>query len=201
VILEDPDQRSITTNIRGGNDCDMTDNIQILDMLEEDKESVRQLLIESYRQYEQDYQNPEVWSEYLKNIAASVDNPDVDRILVAKSDQDILGTLQLFDSSEKAYNRPELNIFSPIVRLLAVHPKARGRGIAKKLLEESIRYAHSKGAENLYLHSSDKMQKAIQLYEWLGFTRDISKDFQNHDILVKCFRFDIKKKVSIYEPI
>ncbi|EIJ82272.1 GCN5-related N-acetyltransferase [Bacillus methanolicus PB1] len=179
----------------------MTNHIQILDMLEEDKDLVRQLLIESYRQYEPDFQNQEVWSEYLGNIAESVDNPDVDRILVAKNGQDILGSLQLFDSSEKAYDRPELNIFSPIVRLLAVHPKARGRGIAKKLLKESIRYAQSKGAANLYLHSSDKMQKAIQLYEWLGFKRDISKDFHNHDILVKCFRFDIKTKVTIYEPI
>jgi GNAT superfamily N-acetyltransferase len=176
-------------------------NVQIRDMLVEEKEVVRQLLIDSYRQYESEYQDPDAWAEYLDHIAFSVDNPDVDRILVARSGQDILGTLQLFESSEKAYDRPELNIFSPIVRLLAVHPKARGHGIAQKLLKESIRYAQSKGAANLYLHSSDKMQKAIQLYEWLGFKRDKSKDFQNHDILVKCFRFDIKKEASVYESI
>lgn len=174
-----------------------TNHVQIHDMLAEDKEAVRQLLIDSYRQYERDYQDPNVWFDYLADITASVDNPNVDRILVAKSGQDILGTLQLFESSEKAYGRPELNIFSPIVRLLAVHPKARGRGIAQKLLKESIRYAQSKGAVHMYLHSSDKMQKAIQLYEWLGFKRDQSKDFQNHDILVKCYRFDMKKEVPV----
>jgi hypothetical protein len=43
----------------------------------------------------------------------------------------------------------------------------------------------------LYLHSSDKMHQAIRLYEWFGFKRDQTKEFQNQEILVKCFRFDL----------
>lgn len=169
----------------------MLKQIIIDELRVEEKEAVRRLLVESYQQYEDSYTNPNVWNEYLVNIKASVDNPDVDKILVAKSDQIILGTLQLFQSSEKAYQKPELQIFSPIIRLLAVHPQARGRGVAQELIRASRDYAKSQGANTLYLHSSDKMQKAIQLYEWLGFKRDHTKEFMNHDILVKCFRLDL----------
>jgi hypothetical protein len=41
------------------------------------------------------------------------------------------------------------------------------------------------------LHSGDKMQKAIRLYEWLGFKRDQTKEFKYNDILVKCYRLDL----------
>lgn len=165
--------------------------IVVSELRSEDKESVVQVLVESYQQYEQEYSDPQIWQEYLTNIKASVDHPDVDKILVAKNGKEILGSLQLFTSSEHAYGKPELEIFSPIVRLLGVHPRARGLGVAQALLKEGVDYAKNLGSTSLYLHSSDKMQKAISLYEWLGFKRDVTKEFYNHDILVKCFRLDL----------
>ena len=165
--------------------------IIIDELIEEDKEKVRNLLVESYQEYKHSFVIPEIWKEYLANIKSSVDNPDVNKILVAKSDQNILGTLQLFQSSEKAYAKPELEIYSPIIRLLGVHPHARGRGVAQALLTASVSYAKEKGAASLYLHSSDRMHQAIRLYEWFGFKRDRTKEFQNHDILVKCYRYDL----------
>ncbi len=167
------------------------DWIIVSELKEEDKEIACRVLIESYQQYENEYSDPHIWQEYLANIETSFDNPHVDKILVAKSRNEVLGTLQLFQSSEKAYGKPELEIFSPIIRLLGVHPKARGRGVARALLQSSIKYAVEQGSNHLYLHSSDKMHKAIQLYEWLGFKRDLSKEFFNHDILVKCYRLDL----------
>ena len=169
----------------------VTNQIIIDEIREDEKEQVRNLLVKSYQQYEHSYKDPEIWKMYLENIQSSVDNPDVDKILVAKSNQDILGSLQLFQSSEKAYARPELEIFSPIIRLLGVHPEARGRGVAQELLKASVDYAKELGATSLYLHSGDKMHKAIRLYEWFGFKRDQTKEFQNQQVLVKCFRFDL----------
>jgi GNAT superfamily N-acetyltransferase len=169
----------------------VTKQIIIEELVEEEKEAVRRLLVESYQQYEHEYTNPHQWEDYLANIKASVDNPDVKKILIAKNNVNILGTLQLFESSEKAYQKPELQIFSPIIRLLAVHPQARGRGVAQELLKAGLHFAKSQGANKLYLHTGDKMQKAIRLYEWFGFKRDQTKEFMNNDILVKCYRFDI----------
>lgn len=169
----------------------LNDWIIVSELQKEDKEMACRVLIESYQQYENEYSDPQIWLEYLSNIKSSFDNPEVDKILVAKSKKEVLGTLQLFQSSEKAYGKPELEIFSPIVRLLGVHPKARGRGVARALLQSSVKYAKEQGSNQLYLHSSDKMHKAIHLYEWLGFKRDLSKEFFNNDILVKCYRLDL----------
>jgi GNAT superfamily N-acetyltransferase len=169
----------------------VTNQIIIDELVEDEKETVRRLLVESYQQYEHEYTNPHQWEDYLANIKASVDNPDVKKILIAKNNVNILGTLQLFESSEKAYQKPELQIFSPIIRLLAVHPQARGRGVAQELLKAGLHFAKSQGANKLYLHTGDKMQNAIRLYEWFGFKRDQTKEFMNNDILVKCYRFDI----------
>ncbi|GGA23012.1 GNAT family N-acetyltransferase [Psychrobacillus lasiicapitis] len=155
-----------------------------------DKEAVVELLVESYGQYKNDFSTA-VWQAYLESIKRSLDNPSIDKVLVAKSEGEFLGTLQLFTNSEAAYQRPELGIVDPIVRLLAVSPKARGKGIAKALLKESASYAKEKGASYLYLHSGENMTQAIRLYEHLGFKRDESKEFQNADVHVKCFRLEL----------
>ncbi|MCY1186320.1 hypothetical protein D9M73_271820 [compost metagenome] len=110
---------------------------------------------------------------------------------MAKRGNEILGGLQLFTDSEKAYGLPELTIHSTIVRLLGVHPQGRGLGIAKKLLHESFAFARARQDQALYLHSGDIMQVAINLYLSLGFVRDESKDFRKGDTLVKGFRHDL----------
>ncbi|MGY4796829.1 GNAT family N-acetyltransferase [Lysinibacillus fusiformis] len=165
--------------------------IVIEQLKEEDHARYLEVLVESYSQYEKEYNNPEDWASYLSAIRASVGNPDAETILVAKRGNEILGGLQLFTDSEKAYGLPELTIHSTIVRLLGVHPQGRGLGIAKKLLHESFAFARARQDQALYLHSGDIMQVAINLYLSLGFVRDESKDFRKGDTLVKGFRYDL----------
>jgi ribosomal protein S18 acetylase RimI-like enzyme len=174
----------------------MSNLIGVREMQQQEKKIVQHLLFESYHQYEPLYKDPEVWFNYLKDIRSSVFNENADKILVAVRNGKIIGSLQLYQSSEKAYNKPELEIHSPIIRLLAVHPNARGCGAAQALLGASVEYAVHKGETSIYLHSSDRMHKAIKLYERYGFKRDFSKEFILNDTLVKCFRFDIKHKMD-----
>jgi len=169
----------------------MTKTLIVEDIKEDDKQEVRQLLVESYLQYEYDHKDHTLWDAYLKNITLSLDNPNVDRILVAKNESKILGTLQLFESSLKAYNKPELEIYSPIIRLLAVRPSARGLGVAQELLKSAIAYSKSIQATSIYLHTSDSMQKATKLYEWFGFERDTTKDFDKGELVIKSYRLDL----------
>lgn len=157
----------------------------------EERSQYLNVLVESYAQYEEAYGEPEEWLQYVSNIRASVDNPLAETILVAKRGNEILGGLQLFSNSEKAYELPELGIESTIVRLLGVHPKGRGQGVAKKLLHESLNFARNRHEQALYLHSGDIMSIAIELYLSLGFVRDESKDFYKGDKLVKSFRYDL----------
>ena len=168
----------------------MSNVIAINALVESDKEDVLKLLVESYQQYASDF-SAESWQEYLDGIKQSLDNPAIDRVLVAKDERKVLGTLQLFTNSEAAYQNTGLGIVDPIIRLLAVSPTARGKGIAQALIKESVDYAKEKGARFLYLHSSDNMSQAIRLYEHLGFKRDEPNDFHTTDVHVKCFRLEL----------
>jgi len=165
--------------------------IVIEHLKEEDYARYLGVLVESYAQYEKEYENLADWASYLSDIRASVGNPNAETILVAKRGDEILGGLQLFTDAEKAYGLPELNIQSTIVRLLGVHPNGRGLGVAKKLLHESFAFARNRQDQALYLHSGDIMQAAINLYLSLGFVRDESKEFYKGDKLVKSFRYDL----------
>lgn len=165
--------------------------IVIEHLRQEDYPAYLEVLVDSYAQYEKDYKDPAHWAQYLQDIRSSVGNPNAETILVAKREQEIVGGLQLFTNGEKAYGLPELGIESTIVRLLAVHPKGRGQGVAKKLLQESFAFARKRQDQSLYLHSGDIMQVAINLYLSLGFVRDESKEFYKGDILVKSFRYDL----------
>lgn len=168
----------------------ISNTIMISELLTDEAEIVRQLLIESYRQYKEHF-SPQGWKEYAKKIASSVDNPNVDKILVAKLDQQILGSLQLFQSAEKAYEKPELDIHAPIIRLLAVHPAARGYGVGKALLKTVLHDAEADGEANVFLHTTDFMVDAIHLYTTFGFKRDESRDYWREKVHCKCYRFDL----------
>lgn len=117
--------------------------------------------------------------------------------IVAVLEGRIVGSVQLFTSSEAAYGLPNLNIHTPIIRLLAVAPQARGKGIATALIKESVRRSLELGAETLHLHTSDMMESAVRLYERLGFERAQDKDFYNGQTLVKSFRLHLQESAII----
>lgn len=61
-------------------------------------------------------------------------------------------------------------------RALAVDPSARGRGVARALVEEVMRRARQGGARRLVLCTQDRMIAAQRLYESLGFVRMPERD-------------------------
>jgi len=159
-------------------------------MKREEKETVRNLLIESYIQY-QDFFEQDRWEKYLEEVKTAVDNEQIDALLIAKSGDTILGTVQLFPSSDLAYDEPTLHIEHPIIRFLAVHPDGRGLGIASKLLDRSIDYARWNKAKAISLHTTDIMEKAVTLYERYGFKRDEVNDYLKSGTPIHCYTFSL----------
>ncbi|WP_339322270.1 GNAT family N-acetyltransferase [Paenibacillus sp. FSL W8-0194] len=164
--------------------------IVIRDAEEFEQENIAQVMLEAYQQYAFDLPQPR-WEEYRDSIRNSVYGNGPYARIVAVLDGDIVGSAQLFLSSEAAYGRPELGIHAPIIRLLAVSPAYRGRGIATLLIREAARRAVLLGASSLHLHTSDMMASAVQLYERLGFERAYETDMRNGETLVKGYRLDL----------
>jgi GNAT superfamily N-acetyltransferase len=157
-----------------------------------DRDATLAVLLDAYGQYEQVLPEQR-WIEYKESIVASVDEAATKERLVAELDGEVVGSVFLFDSSEAAYGRPDLNIHSPIIRLLAVSKKARGYGVATDLIRASAKLALDSGAETLHLHTSDMMDSAVRLYERLGFERAYDKDIMNGETLVKSYWLPLKE--------
>jgi ribosomal protein S18 acetylase RimI-like enzyme len=113
-----------------------------------------------------------------------------DRI-VAEQDERIVGSVFLYPAGVDAYDAGDKSA-SPEIRLLAVAPHARGRGVARRLVEECIRRARASGASEIGLHTSKSLASAIALYERMGFARVPERDFHPDGAeLVQAYRLSL----------
>ncbi len=67
-----------------------------------------------------------------------------------------------------------------LIRLLAVPPPERGKGIARALTDECVRRARQDEARVIGLHTSELMQVAQTMYERMGFRRQ--REFNRHGL-------------------
>ena len=145
--------------------------------LPEDRDSLVRLTRAAYAEYAH-LMAPSAWAALEAAIESSLaDDRGVIR-LVAEVDGAIGGSAALYAPDAAAYGSLASATPWPEVRLVAVAPSARGRGIARALVEECIRRARASGATALGLHTSRSMRAAMRLYERLGFVRDPEHDFQ-----------------------
>ncbi|UPM53712.1 GNAT family N-acetyltransferase [Gottfriedia acidiceleris] len=154
-------------------------------------DNIKKVLIDAYEQYAS-ILSKEQWENYKNSIIDATDNSHTKTKLVATVDNVLLGACFIYDSAEKAYGLPELEINYPIIRLIGVSPKARGLGIATELIKASCNLSLEWGSDRIVLHTSDMMKSAISLYEKIGFQRAKQYEFMNGDILVKSYELNIK---------
>lgn len=165
--------------------------IIIKEVSEQEKQLIPQLLLDSYKQYEQAFER-ERWKNYVQELKKAPENKYIDKFLIAKQQDRIIGTVQLFQSSYEAYGLTNLDIHDPIIRFLAVHPNGRGLGVAKKLIETVLAHSKAHGKKAVYLHTTDIMEQAIQLYKHYGFVRHPDKDFLKNNNPIACYKLDIQ---------
>jgi len=86
---------------------------------------------------------------------------------------------------------PEIVSYPSGIRLLAVHPNARGMGIGKALTQTCIQMAKDKKQSQVVLHTTKAMHAAWRLYERMGFKRSPDLDFKQQELSVYGFRLII----------
>lgn len=162
----------------------------IRNAVEEELAYIRELRLAAYEEHATKI--PEAhWQALRKSILSDGDiQTGVERI-VAEGDGEILGSVALFSPDIKAYDGLlEEELGYPELRMLAISPKARGKGVATLLIKECIKRAKETGFTEMGLHTADFMEDAIKLYGHLGFERLPQFDFEpeNDGIIVKAFR-------------
>ena len=81
-------------------------------------------------------------------------------IWVAISNGNVAGTVSVVARNESMY-----------VRGMAVQPVARGQSIGEVLMAEVEKFSNSEGFRRLFLSTTPFLDRAIRLYERLGFQR------------------------------
>jgi GNAT superfamily N-acetyltransferase len=176
-----------------------TQEIIIRDAEEFEQDAIAHVMLEAYQQYGSVLPEQH-WLEYRDSIRNSAYSNAPHARIVALLGSEIVGSVQMYLSSEAAYSNPEMSIHSPIIRLLAVSPTCRGRGVATLLIQEAARRSILLGYSTLNLHTSDMMANAIQLYERLGFQRAYETDMRNGETLVKGYQLDLRS-TSLLEQV
>lgn len=133
------------------------------------------------------------WQALKRAISSESDTQHGVQRIVAESEGKILGSVVLFPAKTDAYNGYVEELDYPEIRMLAVTPQARGKGVATALIKECIQRSKVKGHLAVGLHTGEFMESAMQLYERLGFKRIPQLDFVPADdgIVVKAYRLDL----------
>jgi GNAT superfamily N-acetyltransferase len=130
------------------------------------------------------------WQTLKQAISSEADKQPGVELLVAEVEGQVLGSVALFPAKMDAYEGQVEELDYPEIRMLAVSPLARGKGVASALISECINRAKVKGHHAIGLHTGDFMKSAMSLYERLGFERLPQYDFEpaNDGIIVKAYR-------------
>jgi GNAT superfamily N-acetyltransferase len=150
---------------------------EIRDARDDERDSIRDLTLRSYAEYAT-IMEPVSWAGLEQAIhAALASNAPAER-LVADDRGTLIGSVMLFPPATKAYGDMLAELSWPEVRLLSVPPEARGRGVARALIDECLRRARRSGATAIGLHTSRSMRAAAAMYTRMGFIRAPQFDHQ-----------------------
>lgn len=154
-----------------------SDELHLRDARSADRAVIASLTMRAYAEYAH-VMTPRGWAALEDALRRSLaDDTGVTRI-VAELEGRIVGSVALYDPGHAQYSGLDSAAAWPEVRLVAVDPAVRGRGVARALVLECVRRARAAGATTLGLHTSESMHTARRLYEQLGFVRDPDHDFQ-----------------------
>jgi len=117
------------------------------------------------------------WEEYLDHIADVAGRAGRSVVLVASDGARIVGSATLELGERIDDNDPPLATDEAHVRMLGVDPDARGRGVARALMDACVRHARAAGRSRITLNTTERMKTAKAMYEAMGFARRSDRVF------------------------
>jgi GNAT superfamily N-acetyltransferase len=133
-----------------------------------DHDAIRAVVRAAYQQYEP-VTGSELYSRYIADLLDFERHSRHGQLIVAELDGTVRGSGAFYpDVSVQGLGWPRRWAGG---RALAVHPDARGHGVAQALLAAAECLARRHGAPVFALHTASFMTTAIALYDRLGYRR------------------------------
>lgn len=124
------------------------------------------------------------WEEYLVRIADVASRARTAVVMVAVEDGRVLGSATLELDRRIDDDDPPLSPDEAHIRMLGVHPDARGRGVAGALVDACLHRARAEGKTWVTLHTTQRMKAAQRMYERMGFERLADRVFPDGFVLL-----------------
>lgn len=142
--------------------------IEVRSAVAADLPAVHRIVSTAYAEFESRLA-PANWARMISNIGKVVEPGAPGRLRIAKLGDQLAGTVTYLPPGPKDYQRvpPEW----AVIRVLAVDPALRGRGVARALTEDCLAMARADHAPAVGLHTAEMMVAARALYEGAGFVR------------------------------
>jgi len=164
----------------------------VRDARQSDGSAVAAVTLSAYQEYAP--LMPALWDAYRDNIVTTLAAPEPATQIVAEQGSRIVGAVLLYRVATDGDGRTPFPRPYPEVRLLAVAPAARGKGIGEALMRECIRRARRSGATTLALHTTDLMRAAMRLYTRMEFKREPELDFRPRpEVTIKGYVLDLQE--------
>jgi GNAT superfamily N-acetyltransferase len=128
------------------------------------------------------------WARYLAEMADAAGRAAQGELLVAVEDGRVLGTVTLYLAPGSMQWRPD----DAMLRLLAVDPAARGRGIGRALFRACLDRARAAGKRRMALHTTEWMATARAMYERAGFHREPEGDVRIPGVNIIAYAADLE---------
>ena len=91
--------------------------------------------------------------------------PGLDRLWLAERDGRLVGSIAILGREDGAAQ----------LRWFLVHPEARGRGLGRRLIDESLAFCRAAGYRSVYLWTVTGLDAAARLYVAAGFRKTETK--------------------------
>ena len=164
--------------------------LRIRDARAEELDQVALLIRDAYQEYQASFP-PEVWEGYARDIMDVRGRLDTSELIVAEHAGGLVGAVTFYPNASES-EQEGWPVGWTGVRLLAVHPDARGMGIGGALMDECLRRTRLKAARTLGLHTTELMAVARGMYERMGFVRVPEFDFHPAPgVVVMAYRLDL----------
>jgi ribosomal protein S18 acetylase RimI-like enzyme len=156
--------------------------IEIREVRPEEHAEAGEVTADSYRELARE--DDAEWRAYLERIADVAGRAAVAIVLVAIDDDRIVGTVTLELGGRIDDDHGTLGPDEAHIRMLGVHPDARGRGIGSSMMAACEARARSAGRTLITLNTAGRMVAAQRMYEALGYERGEDRTFSDDFVLL-----------------